>query len=443
MEVTLQEILDARERRASRQKELLSQHQKPLLCFTMNIPGPVKLDRDVVIGFFVGCRLLRESLAGHLLFAEEHRRSTGCEAFYVADLPARELKQLALDIEEADPVGRLFDMDVLDTDGKKISREDMDSPRRRCLLCEKESAECASRRAHNLTELTDRTKFLLYLAARQHMAEYVAVRAYLALTQEVSATPKPGLVDRNNRGAHKDMGIRHFFASANALRPFFCRFTETGYLTRDLTPGETFLQIRDIGKEAETAMLAATRGVNTHKGAIFSLGLLCAAAGRLGPDRWQPDNLLGEAAAMTAGLVAADLAGITPESAKTTGEKLYLQHGITGIRGQAEAGFPTVRKTGLPVLRQALEKGLSFNDALCVTLLHLLTVTEDTNFIHRSDLQTLRATQKEISALLREHPFPAPETITELDKAFTEKNLSPGGTADLLAVTCFLYLLGG
>ena len=153
MEATLQEILDARENRVVRQRALLAEYQKPLISFTMNIPGPVKLDRDVVIGFFVGCRLIRDSLAGHLLFAEEHRRNTGCEAFYVADLPVRELKQLALDIEDADSVGRLFDIDVLDTDGKKLSREDMGIPRRKCLLCNEDAAVCASVRAHSLEEL--------------------------------------------------------------------------------------------------------------------------------------------------------------------------------------------------------------------------------------------------------------------------------------------------
>lgn len=443
MEATLQEILDAREARVLRQQELLATYQKPLICFTMNIPGPVKLDRDVSIGFFVGCRLLRDSLAGHLIYAEEHRRNTGCEAFYVADLPARELKMLALEIEDGDSVGRLFDMDVLDTDGRKLSREELGLPRRKCLLCDRDAAECASRRAHPLEELTDRTRFLLYLAARQYMAEYIAVRGYLALTQEVSATPKPGLVDRNNSGSHRDMTIRHFFASANALRPFFCRFAEAGYLTRDAAPEETFRQIRSLGKEAEQAMLAVTRGVNTHKGAIFSLGLLCAAAGRLSPEAWQAERILKEAAAMTAGLTEQDLGQLTGDTAVTHGESLYVLHGITGIRGQAEAGFPAVKQVGLPILRQALEQGLSFNDAMCITLLHLFPVTEDTNFIHRSDLQTLHSTQEQVKALLKENPFPPMDTIQKLDADFIAKQLSPGGTADLLAVTCFLYLLAG
>lgn len=442
MEASLQEILDAREARAQRQQALLNTYQKPLICFTMNIPGPVKLDRDVAIGFFVGCRLLRDTLPkDRVLYTRAYREHTGCEAYFVVDMPARELKQLTVEIEDADQVGRLFDMDVLDTDGTKISRESLGYPSRKCLLCDQDAMVCGSRRVHSAEQLRERTDFLLYLAARQYMTEFVAVQAYLALLQEVNTTPKPGLVDRSNRGAHPDMDLRHFFASANALRPFFCRFAETGYLTRDLTPKETFSKIRAIGMDAEKAMFTATGGVNTHKGAIFSLGILCAAAGRLSPECWQPETVLAEAAAMAAGVVKEDFAGITPENAKTAGERLYANYGITGIRGQAEQGFPAVRNVGLPILRQALNKGLSLNDAGAAALLHMLTATEDTALINRSDCETLKTVQDQVAALLEEDPFPAREKIEALDKEFTAENLSPGGTADLLAVCYFLGFL--
>lgn len=442
MEASLLEILDARERRAQQQNVLLQQFQKPLLCFTMNIPGPVKLDRDVSIGFYVGKWLLDDALSCcHVLHRESRLLNTGCEAFYVVDMPATELKQLAIDLEDIEPIGRLFDMDVLDADGTKLTREALGYPKRKCLLCDNDAVICARSRAHGLEALQDRTGFLLYVAARQFLCEYVAARGYFALNQEVSTTPKPGLVDRNNRGSHADMGIKHFFASANALRPFFCRFAEEGFLTRDLTPQETFRRIRPIGMEAEAAMLKATHGVNTHKGAIFSMGLLCAAAGRLSPENWQPEQLLSECAAMTKGIVDGDFAGITSENAKTAGEKLYAAYGITGVRGQAEAGFPAVADVGLPVFQKALDGGLSVNDAGAVTLLHLLAATDDTNLIHRSDRNTQLQIKAQIASMLQADPFPSMDAIEALDREFIQKNLSPGGSADLLAVTYFLYFL--
>ncbi|MBQ9838235.1 MAG: triphosphoribosyl-dephospho-CoA synthase CitG [Oscillospiraceae bacterium] len=441
MNELLMEILQAREDRANKQKLLLAQYQKPLLCFTMNIPGPKKLDRDVSVGFFVGSRLLTDALSPYpVLYREERRPITGCEGYYVVDMPAKELKALAIELEDIDPIGRLFDLDVLDTDGRKLSREELGYPRRKCLLCDNDAMVCASTRAHKLEELTDRTGFLLYLAARNWLSEYIGAKAYGALLLEVSTTPKPGLVDRNNKGAHRDMGMKHFFASANALRSYLCKFAESGYLNRDLPAKEAFSKLRTIGMEAEQAMLKATHGVNTHKGAIFSLGLLCAAAGRVDPFDWSEDLLLDQCAAMTADVLE-DFTGITKENAQTEGERLFAAYGITGVRGQAKDGFPAVKDVGLPVFRKGLQQSLSVNDAGCCTLLHLIAATDDTNLIRRSDRQTQLDTRQKIAQLLKKTPYPALPVIEELDKDFIQKNLSPGGSADLLAMTYFLYSL--
>lgn len=442
MEASLQEILDAREYRVQKQKELLAQFQKPLLCFTMNIPGPTKWNRNVAIGFYLGCWFLEDALKGQRLLHKEITTGiTGGEGYYVVDMPAKDLKKIAMDIEEVDPVGRLFDMDVLTPEGAKISRQELGQSPRRCLLCDNEAVICARSRAHSLEELQHRTGFYLYVAAREHLTEYVASRAYFALYQEVSATPKPGLVDRSNTGAHKDMNIRHFFVSANALRPFFAKFTEAGFLTRDLDPKETFQKIRTIGKEAEKAMYQATRGVNTHKGAIFSMGLLCAATGRLSPDCWSSENLLAECGKMAEGVVAEDFAGITAETAKTAGELFFAQHGITGVRGQAETGFPAVKDVGLPRLKEGLAKKLPFDQVCGAVLLHLLAATDDTNLIHRSDRQTQLQIKEDIAKLLQDDPFPSKEVLEKLDGEFIEKNLSPGGSADLLALTLLVFFL--
>ena len=441
MNELLTEILQAREDRVAMQKQLLQQYQKPLLCFTMNIPGPKKLDRDVRIGFFVGTRLLTDALSRYpILYRKEQLPVTGCEGYYVVDMPAKELKALAIELEDTDPIGRLFDLDVLDTDGRKLTREELGYPRRKCLLCDNDAMVCASTRAHKLEDLTDRTGFLLYLAARNWLSEYIGAKAYGALLLEVSTTPKPGLVDRNNKGAHRDMGMKHFFASANALRPFLCKFAEAGFMTRDLPAREAFAKLRATGLDAEQAMLKATHGVNTHKGAIFSLGLLCAAAGRIDPFEWSEKGLLEQCAAMCQ-QVLDDFSGITAENARTEGERLFVKYGITGVRGQAKAGFPAVKDIGLPVFREGLKRGLSVNDAGCCALLHLIAATDDTNLIRRSDRQTQLEIRQRIARLLDGNAYPALSAIEELDTEFIQRNLSPGGCADLLAMTYFLYSL--
>ena len=436
MNVSLQEILDARERRVQTQNRLLARYQKPVICFTMNIPGPEKYNREIAVGFWLGNRLLQQALQGlSVLDRQVCCESTGCESFYVVDHPAQALKQLTVAIEEASPLGRLFDMDVLDADGSHLHRETA----RQCLLCEKDASVCARSRAHGLDALLQRTRSLLDMAVVQ-MAQYIADTAYLALTKEVTTTPKPGLVDENNSGAHPDMEIGHFMNSAQALRPYFQRMAMEGYLTRAQDATQVLPRLRPIGMEAEKAMLQTTVGVNTHKGAIFSIGLLCAAAGRISPEEWSPEQLCTESARMAAG-VTAELSGKTADSAATAGERIYVECGITGVRGQAEAGFPAVLNTGLPVLHSGLQQGLSLNDAGCATLLHLLSVTDDTNLIHRSDRQTQLQVKQSVAALLSQTPYPDHAVIEQLDRAFIERNLSPGGSADLLAATYFLQLL--
>ena len=445
MEVSLQEMLAARERRVQRQKQLLAQYQKPLICFTMNIAGPVKDSPLIRRGFDMGKRLLRQQLMVSkikVLHFEETRENTGCEAFFVLDCDAHAAKQAAVIIEDHTGAGRLFDMDVLRPDGSKVPRQELNLESRKCLICGNTAQICARSRAHTVAQLQEKTTALLESALARYDAHRTAQLACEALLYEVAATPKPGLVDRMNNGSHRDMDFFTFQASAAALWPYFETCAKTGSETKNYSPEETFEKLRAPGLLAEGEMLRATGGVNTHKGAIFSLGILCAALGRLGWDcADKPQILLRECGRMAAGLVEKDFGGLTPETAITTGQKLYLRHGITGVRGQAEGGFPAVLNVGLPKLEEGLAKGLSLNDAGCAALLAMMVSTVDTNLIARSDYETQQRIARETAALLQNDPFPGEDVLKRLDGEFIEQNLSPGGSADLLAMTYFLHLL--
>ncbi len=325
-------------------------------------------------------------------------------------------------------------MDVL-TIGGKISREQVGLASRKCLLCDGDARICGRSRAHSVQVLQEETTRLLCNAVSEHVGALAAE----SLRQEVLTTPKPGLVDQNNCGSHKDMGLPMFLASANALESYFATCTRIGIEMADRSAGETFSRLRTEGLAAEQTMYRVTGGVNTHKGAIFTMGLLCGAAGRTLSR--QPEVLLSEVKAMTEGLTARDLAEVTALNAATAGQRLFAQHGITGVRGQAEQGFPAVLQVGLPVLEQGLQQGLSLNDAGCAALLHILAATDDTNMVSRSNMATAKAVAAELGALLAQTPYPDQETLLALDRTFIEQNLSPGGSADLLAATYFLHLL--
>ena len=445
MNVTIQDISAAREHRAVRQRELLDRCGGTLISFTMNIAGPEKDSALIREGMRIGERLLEERLKAEkiaVLLREKEQAFTGGTCYYLVDADPARVKRITVDIEDESPAGRLYDMDVLAKDGKKTGRAELGLPDRQCLICGKRAQICARSRAHSLEELRQKTADLLRDATAKDRAVTIASSACEAILDEVLTSPKPGLVDRFNNGSHRDMDTFTFASSTAALYPYFYTCALTGAKTADESTKVTFEKIRKEGKLAEERMLQATGGVNTHRGAIFSMGILCAAAGRLSRADWSADRLRKECADMAAGIVCRDF-GKAEERLHplTYGERLYCECGVTGVRGEAEAGFPLVFETGYPRLLEGLAVGLSLNDAGCAALLAIMAGNTDTNVIHRSSMESLRGLQERIKALLKDNPYPAREELEKLDAEVTCRNISPGGSADLLAMCYMVRLL--
>lgn len=273
----------------------------------------------------------------------------------------------------------------------------------------------------------------------------IAHLAYLALVAEVDATPKPGLVDMEDCGAHKDMDYHTFMASAEALKPYL---DACAAISKEIdAPDHSTLQLlRPLGIQAEAEMFRATNGVNTHKGAIFSMGVLCCAAGIVYRQQRQFDpNLICRTAAVIAAPVLEDFKRIDPSNPKTKGEKLYIHHGITGIRGEAASGFATVIAYGLPVLSSMMDNPLyTPNQCRLNTLLSLMANLKDTNILSRSDMDTLIWVKTQSAALLNEGGTTTEDGLSKLralNQEFIRRNISPGGSADLLAIAIFLDAL--
>lgn len=300
------------------------------------------------------------------------------------------------------------------------------------------------------------------------VSTYVAECALEALLLEVAATPKPGLVDRRNNGAHRDMNFYTFIRSALSLRPHFALMAQAGQDLAQKPPQELFNYVRILGLAAEKDMFAATNNINTHKGALFALGLLCASAGQAccrSADRsgWQPAALGQFVAQMSQGLCQRELADLNtlaaqatnatqatgavsltnaepdikmrPTAALTHGQRMYLQYGACGARGQAESGFAQVIKKYLPYLRDLKKQQLDQDEILVRTLLLIGADLDDTNILNRVGA-TKAAWAKEACAALHEHY--THEAACQLDDLFIKERISPGGSADLLSVTIFL-----
>ena len=436
-EVTLKEMLDAREERVHIQSQMQKDHLAPLICFTMNIAGPVKTSPSIIRAFEYGINELRKGFKDDCILAEKTERLKTGPVFYCSVMEDAEvIKSICESIEESCPLGRLFDMDVIDVDGKKLERK----VPRCCIVCGSEGRTCAAMRTHSVEELQKKTMALITEHFAKIDCKTIAFLAQKSLLDEVETTPKPGLVDLANNGSHKDMTPHTFKNSAQALLPYFEKCTGLGMETTKEDAHITFDSLRKAGLEAEKAMYKATNGVNTHKGIIYSMGVILGAIGRL----WSVnapiapvDRILDECSALTRLSAEKDFDRI---DGSTAGGRLYLLNGEKGIRGEAAEGFPAVKEISLPCYKKIQNETKDKNHAGVMTLLHLIAKVYDTSIFNRGGEDGVKFAQEYAQKLLAKNNVTTPE-IQAMDKAFTEKNLSPGGCADLLAITYFLASL--
>jgi triphosphoribosyl-dephospho-CoA synthase len=258
-----------------------------------------------------------------------------------------------------------------------------------------------------------------------------------ALYDELALYPKPGLVSFVDSGSHHDMNAGHFMRSLFALRHYFKTATYEG------AKGCNFTALECHGRAAEQAMLQATGGVNTHRGAIFSLGLLCAAAGGVLADGYAlTDARLRQ---LVIGRWGAEIDARRRRPRASNGQRAARAFGLRGIEQEAAEGFPTLFEVSAPALRASLNAGLGMADARLQCLMATIAALDDTNLAHRGGLTGLRWTQRQAQDFLDAGGVHRPQGRDEacaLHAAFVQRHLSPGGAADLLAIACWLVRAG-
>ena len=267
----------------------------------------------------------------------------------------------------------------------------------------------------------------------------IAHLATQALQAELDTTPKPGLVDKDNNGAHRDMDYALMQRSINTLHPYFVKLALLG--CADALP--THASIRDIGIEAERAMLSATNGVNTHKGALFSMGLAVVAAAHeerkiaANEEQILKERNGGEDVLVSLQTTIKALAASFPDTNGTHGSKAkLLSKGTTAIKGaldNAREGYEMLFAEWLPFYIERRKE----RDAhtLHKTLLRIMCDLDDTNVIYRTDLATAEEVKQEARALLDNFSKAA---LKDMDRHYTTRNISPGGAADMLSLTIFI-----
>lgn len=268
----------------------------------------------------------------------------------------------------------------------------------------------------------------------------IASYAIQAMLCEVASYPSPGLVSAISNGAHTDMDHYSFIRSTSILSKYMVLFAQEGLSNK--TPKEIFEAIRIIGIEAECEMFKGTEGVNTHKGIIFLLGISCAAVTKAMYDKkafGQIQNIIKQ---MTGGLVQNELSSMDKAKVKSYGEKLFLKYKVEGIRGQVERGIPLVFEYSLQVYKE--NKALNLNDRLIHTLISIMQHCEDSNVLHRHSMEILDEVKQKAKHIISIGGMTTEigkALVAKLDREFIKRNISPGGSADLLAVTVFFNLV--
>ncbi|MFJ3485720.1 triphosphoribosyl-dephospho-CoA synthase [Pseudomonas sp. NPDC090202] len=268
------------------------------------------------------------------------------------------------------------------------------------------------------------------------LAERLADLAVDALIDEADLSPKPALVDRRSSGAHSDLHLGLMHASALSLWPAFKEMAEAASEIGEIN--QTLREaIGRIGREGEAAMLRTTDGVNTHRGAIWALGLLVTAAAL------EPTDLSPAGLGLRAGCLALIEDRQMPRH-NSHGTQVARQYGAMGAREQAQLGFPAVTQLGLPQLQRSRAAGHGEQNARLDALLAIMTSLSDTCVLYRAGEQGLHTMQQGARQVLDaggSATLSGRRALHALDQQLLSLNASPGGAADLLAACLFIDCL--
>lgn len=450
-------ILAAREKRACLRRQCVAVGQGAL-SLSLNIPGYPKCTSmfsacfDLLLvelkGFMLAHRVMLE-VPQEIVLRDE------AGDFYLVPVKTvptfSKIKAVCEDFEATNPLGRIVDVDLTDQQGNPVSSHKL----KRCFLCDNPAIVCMREQTHSYQTLREHilTQMQRYLDdhRKQQICKQLAALALKAMLYEISLSPKPGLVNRFDCGAHRDMDYFTFLNSSASIAGYFEELALSGYTFQADDLRDALPLIRQTGLKMEAAMFCETGGVNTHKGLIFLLGISLFTTAYLFARyaEFQERQFRKVLASICHNLVQQELFTF-PHREHTHGIVCFREYGkfYGGARKEAQEGFPSVFEYGLPEFRARLAAvegplpGSQMNDALTSTLLRLMSVVNDTNILYRKNLGTLHQVKQMAQVVLnaKNHEEKSGRYAALIEYCRREQ-VSPGGSADLLAVTVFFYFV--
>lgn len=443
MDLITEFLLD-RDRRVLYQEHLLKENKdKTLVTIRINYPG---IEKSNYITDNIVNTIYNEILTYYgkfIVFEDKYKNKEGIVAHFLFDLDFVNVKKEMINVEEEHILGICLDIDVYTLKNDKvigISRSDLFKKPRRCFICDLDAKICSRAQTHTIDEIKNYFEvvyknFKDSQKKTDSLAYEVSQMALKAMISEVSTFPSFGLVSPISSGAHKDMDYYTFLNSAVAITPFLKKMFEVGYSY--YSPEYIFDAIRDIGKECEDKMFEATNNINTHKGMIFLMGISMAAIGKALYENKEFYQIQDIIKSMVKNILD-DFKELHKKEKLTHGERLYLEYGFTGIRGQVQDGLSVLFDN---IIDNYINSDLKENDLYTQILIELMARVEDSTVVYRHDISTLRKVQSDAKDLLNMGGIFTEEgrqKCHHLEDLYIKENISPGGCADLLAISILL-----
>jgi len=411
MDEIQKKILIAREYKY-REMQFLKNTFKSVISVKSNIPG-VKKQINIsylLVNYFR--RLIPLDMVDYFKYYDGY---DGPYFLLGSNLEPDVIKQQLVTLEDTNPIGRFIDLDVFDGE-QMLSRGKM----RKCFICGSDAFVCMKESKHSDNELIQYISNCVY----DHLNRDTITKVNASIMAELELHPKFGLVTPISSGSHLDMNYEIMLNAKEAILPYFEKMFEIGYTAKGID--NIFPLARNAGLKAEEAMLFATKGVNAYKGLIFNFGILISAYGYLLFNNIGVENVFD-----IVKLISKDVLKDFDSEGSSFGKFAYEKYGFTGARGEAYYGFPTVKKA------MSYLNDLSWESRIR-TLAFLISESQDTVLLKRTnDISKYREIRLRFKKLISDNL----EGIEKLNEFCITNNLSFGGSADLLVLSVFLWLI--
>ena len=440
----LNKFLEFREERVELQNSLIKKYSLPLIAVRTNYPGENKLEALAVRIADIAAGEMEECFSEKIVYRETLENLEGKIYLFVIDEKAENIKKTTVYFEENHILGRCVDIDVYDENGTGLSRSQFGYEKRKCLICDDMAFVCGRSMKHSHQEIKNvlmekYIQYNKYISQREKIVKKIGDMAVESMILEVATFPSFGLVSPLTQGSHEDMDFFTFLKSSFAIKERFEKMARISYSYLPLE--KAFLRTRKIGIETEDAMFKATNNINTHKGMIFLLGIITVTTARILYEGFSFDDIQPMIKNMCKDILI-DFENIKNKTELTHGEKLYKNYGFTGVRGEVKEGLEIVFNGSLNILESSMKKNSDINLAALQTLIFLMSKVMDSTIVHRHDMHTLRRVKREAEEFLAAggiYSKTGKQTAENMEKLYIKERISPGGSADLLAVTIFLY----